>query len=113
MFAEAPDSPFILPIPDSAVSARTVEIAWKVGSFGNSPLRYLTLQFNKDNGGWLTYSSSVDPALNKLTVTGLLPGTRYKFRLKATNDVGDSPYSGDSNWVTTFAEGNDSHLLHR
>jgi len=66
-----------------------------------SPYRYFTLQFLANSGSWLYYSRNLDAKLRKLNIDGLLPGTKYKFRIMATNDVADSPYSNSSQEVTT------------
>jgi len=38
-----------------------------------------------------------------INMTGLTAGTSYTFKVKATNSVGDSAYSADSNQITTTA----------
>lgn len=35
----------------------------------------------------------------------LKPFTSYQFRVKATNDIGDSEYSGESEAITTLQDG--------
>ncbi|KAK3726626.1 hypothetical protein QZH41_012276 [Actinostola sp. cb2023] len=96
-----PDTPFIFPIPTESVFERSVIIEWRIIEYPTSPYRYFTLQFEGSNGGWLDYSTNLNAKLRKLKVEGLLPGTRYRFRIMATNDVGDSQYSSPSQQVTT------------
>jgi protein sidekick len=109
----APDTPFIFPIPTEAIFERSVTIEWRINEHSTSPYRYFTLQFEVNNGGWLDYSSNLDAKLRKLKVEGLLPGTRYRFRIMATNDVGGSQYSSPSEEVTTNPTGERNMNLQR
>ena len=47
------------------------------------------------------YSANVLHDLRSLKVEGLFPGESYTFRIMATNDKGNSPYSAASSSVTT------------
>ncbi|XP_048575611.1 protein sidekick-2-like isoform X2 [Nematostella vectensis] len=98
----APDRPFIFPIPTSAISHRSVLIEWRINVYPKSPIRYFTLQFAMGGGGWLDYPQLISADLRKMTVEGLLPGTSYRFRIMATNDVGNSPYSSSSQEISTI-----------
>lgn len=41
----------------------------------------------------------------------LKPFTSYQFRVKATNDIGDSEYSQESEAITTLQDGRDVRPL--
>lgn len=101
----APDTPFIFPIPTEAIFERAIIIEWRINEHPKNPHRYFTLQFESNRGGWLFYSTDLDAKLRRLKVDGLLPGTQYRFRIKATNDVGDSQYSSPSKQVSTNPTG--------
>jgi len=47
------------------------------------------------------YSSNVPHNSRSLKVEGLIPGESYTFRIMATNDRGNSPYSTASTAVST------------
>ncbi|XP_078347645.1 protein sidekick-2-like isoform X2 [Oculina patagonica] len=98
---EPPDAPYILPIYFSDISERWIIVKWQATSDVKSPLRYFTLQLNKNGEGWQVYSSNVPHNSRSLKVEGLIPGESYTFRIMATNDKGNSPYSAASTAVTT------------
>ncbi|XP_065066493.1 protein sidekick-2-like isoform X2 [Rhopilema esculentum] len=104
---QVPESPVMLPIPVSDVDATTVLVKWKPRDDGKSPIRSYTLQYNKQPDGWKDYLSNVtgrvdiDAFVNQLLVTRLIPSSSYNFRIKATNDVGDSAWSQASNTILT------------
>ena len=59
------------------------------------------MQLNRNGQGWQVYSSNTHHSARSLTVEGLVPGETYIFRIMATNDKGDSPYSAASSPITT------------
>lgn len=98
---EPPDAPYILPVYFSDIGERWIIVKWQATSDAKSPLRYFTLQLNKNDEGWQVYSANVLHNLRSLKVEGLFPGESYTFRIMATNDKGNSPYSAASSSVTT------------
>ncbi|XP_062448077.1 protein sidekick-2 [Rhea pennata] len=85
------------------VGARSVLLSWEPGSDGLSPVRYYTVQSRQLPGGeWAPHSASVGPNATAFLVDRLKPFTSYKFRVKATNDIGDSDYSEESESLTTL-----------
>ncbi|KAM9296045.1 protein sidekick-2 [Gastrophryne carolinensis] len=98
------------PQPPSKPAARQVEVksrnvllAWEPGSDGLSPVRYYTVQTRElPKGYWTVHSSSVSHNATSTLVDRLKPFTSYKFRVKATNDIGDSDYSPESEAITTL-----------
>ncbi|XP_015923362.1 protein sidekick isoform X2 [Parasteatoda tepidariorum] len=99
---EAPQPPSIPQISNSQIQARQITFSWTPGRDGFAPLRFNTVQMTKSDNSWKTVAAKVDPTLNKYTVTGLKPFTPYKFRIQATNDIGSSGWSQESNLTWTF-----------
>ncbi|NXW17532.1 SDK2 protein, partial [Circaetus pectoralis] len=85
------------------VRARSVMLSWEPGSDGLSPVRYYTVQTRElPDGEWALHSASVSHNVTAFVVDRLKPFTSYKFRVKATNDIGDSEYSEESESLTTL-----------
>ncbi|XP_060058654.1 protein sidekick-2 isoform X2 [Erinaceus europaeus] len=85
------------------VKARSVLLSWEPGSDGLSPVRYYTVQTRELPGGrWALHSASVSHNASAFVVDRLKPFTSYKFRVKATNDIGDSEFSEESEPLTTL-----------
>ncbi|KAK2502299.1 hypothetical protein MC885_005683, partial [Smutsia gigantea] len=86
LVAERPAPPRELLVPQAEVTARGLWLQWVPGSDGASPIRYFTVQVRELPGGELR------------------PFTSYKLRLKATNDIGDSDFSAETEAVTTLQD---------
>ncbi|NWR32802.1 SDK2 protein, partial [Tachuris rubrigastra] len=85
------------------VRARSVLLSWEPGSDGLSPVRYYTVQSRElPDGEWALHSTAVSHNATAFIVDRLKPFTSYKFRVKATNDIGDSEYSEESESLTTL-----------
>ncbi|NWS94695.1 SDK2 protein, partial [Mionectes macconnelli] len=85
------------------VRARSVLLSWEPGSDGLSPVRYYTVQSRElPDGQWALHSTAVSHNATAFVVDRLKPFTSYKFRVKATNDIGDSEYSEESESLTTL-----------
>ncbi|XP_069728345.1 protein sidekick-2 [Phaenicophaeus curvirostris] len=85
------------------VRARSVLLSWEPGSDGLSPVRYYTVQTRElPDGEWVLHSASISHNATAFVVDRLKPFTSYKFRVKATNDIGDSEYSEESESLTTL-----------
>ncbi|NXA48598.1 SDK2 protein, partial [Nothocercus julius] len=83
------------------VGARRVRLSWEPGSDGLSPVRYYTVQSRElPDGAWAPRAAG--PNATAFLVDRLKPFTSYKFRVKATNDIGDSDYSEESESLTTL-----------
>ncbi|XP_071672735.1 protein sidekick-2 isoform X1 [Patagioenas fasciata] len=85
------------------VRARSVLLSWEPGSDGLSPVRYYTVQTRQlPDGEWALHPISISRNATAFIVDRLKPFTSYKFRVKATNDIGDSEYSEESESLTTL-----------
>ncbi|NWT56245.1 SDK2 protein, partial [Erythrocercus mccallii] len=85
------------------VRARSVLLSWEPGSDGLSPVRYYSVQSRElPDGQWALHSAAVSHNATAFVVDRLKPFTSYKFRVKATNDIGDSEYSEESESLTTL-----------
>ncbi|KAK7919239.1 hypothetical protein WMY93_010523 [Mugilogobius chulae] len=95
-------------VPQKDVSARQVLLTWEPGSDGLSPVRYYTVQLRElPENNWTVHSASVNHEASSYIVSKLKPFTSYQFRIKATNDIGDSEYSEESEAITTLQDAPD------
>uniref|UniRef100_A0A3Q3X8V9 Uncharacterized protein n=1 Tax=Mola mola TaxID=94237 RepID=A0A3Q3X8V9_MOLML len=91
-------------VPQRDVQARQVLLSWEPGSDGLSPVRYYTVQLRElPQSNWTVHSASVNHEATSYIVS-LKPFTSYQFRVKATNDIGDSEYSEESEAITTLQD---------
>ncbi|MGH0158038.1 UNVERIFIED_CONTAM: hypothetical protein FKN15_049037, partial [Acipenser sinensis] len=90
------------------VQARKVLLSWEPGSDGLSPVRYYTVQYRElPDGNWTVHSASVNHEASSYIVDRLKPFTSYQFRVKSTNDIGDSEFSEESEAITTLQDAPD------
>uniref|UniRef100_A0A8C7XTG8 Sidekick cell adhesion molecule 1a n=1 Tax=Oryzias sinensis TaxID=183150 RepID=A0A8C7XTG8_9TELE len=102
---ERPQPPKKLAAPQDEVEARRLHLYWGISGSGSSPLRYFTLQLKElPNGTWKTHTTNIPHNVSSWTVDRLKPFTSYKFRMVATNDVGDSLFSKETDSVTTLQD---------
>ncbi|XP_039991071.1 protein sidekick-2 isoform X1 [Xiphias gladius] len=95
-------------VPQKDVQARQVLLSWEPGSDGLSPVRYYTVQLRElPQSNWTVHSASVNHEATSYIVSRLKPFTSYQFRVKATNDIGDSEYSEESEAITTLQDAPD------
>ncbi|KAM8836507.1 protein sidekick-2 isoform 4-T4 [Spinachia spinachia] len=95
-------------VPQKDVRARQVLLSWEPGSDGLSPVRYYTVQLRElPENNWTVHSASVHHEATSYVVSRLKPFTSYQFRVKATNDIGDSEYSEESEAITTLQDAPD------
>uniref|UniRef100_A0A671KTN5 Protein sidekick-1-like n=1 Tax=Sinocyclocheilus anshuiensis TaxID=1608454 RepID=A0A671KTN5_9TELE len=104
---ERPQHPRRLTVPQKGVESHKLRLHWTPGGDGSSPVRYFTLQaLELPDGEWKTHTSSIGHNNTSWEVDRLKPYTSYKFRMMATNDVGDSAFSKETEPVTTLQDGN-------
>uniref|UniRef100_A0A7N6BWK9 Sidekick cell adhesion molecule 1a n=1 Tax=Anabas testudineus TaxID=64144 RepID=A0A7N6BWK9_ANATE len=102
---ERPQPPRKLSVPQDGVEARSLGLHWVTGSSGSSPLRYYSLQVKElPNGQWKTHTADIPHNVTTWIVDRLKPFTSYKFRMLATNDIGDSVLSKETEAVTTLQD---------
>ncbi|XP_015282694.1 PREDICTED: protein sidekick-1 [Gekko japonicus] len=102
---ERPEPARELRVPQSEVTSRSLQLHWRPGSDGSSPIRYFTVQIKElPDGDWQTYSSSISHEATSCLIDRLNPFTSYKLRLKATNDIGDSDFGAETEAATTLQD---------
>uniref|UniRef100_A0A8C9XQA9 Sidekick cell adhesion molecule 1 n=1 Tax=Sander lucioperca TaxID=283035 RepID=A0A8C9XQA9_SANLU len=102
---ERPQPPRKLAVPQDGVESRHLRLHWVTGGTGSSPLRYFTLQVKElPSGDWNTHTADIPHNVTTWTIDRLKPFTSYKFRMLATNDVGDSVLSKETEAVTTLQD---------
>ncbi|XP_041838887.1 protein sidekick-1-like isoform X2 [Melanotaenia boesemani] len=102
---ERPQPPRKLSAPQDEVESHRLQLYWVTGGSGSSPLRYFTLQLRElPNGVWKTHAANIPHNVTSWTVDRLRPFTSYKFRMFATNDIGDSVLSRETDAVTTLQD---------
>ncbi|XP_039630055.1 protein sidekick-1 isoform X2 [Polypterus senegalus] len=102
---ERPEPPKELFVPQEEVQSRRLMLRWLPGGDGSSPVRYFTVQTKQlPNGEWQTHSSAISHDSTSWEIKRLKPFTSYKLRMMATNDVGDSEFSTETDPVTTLQD---------
>ncbi|KAA0722521.1 Protein sidekick-1 [Triplophysa tibetana] len=102
---ERPQPTRRLTTPQKGVESRKLRLQWTAGGDGSSPVRYYTLQtLELPDGEWKTHTSSIGHNNTSWDVDRLKPYTSYKFRMMATNDVGESAFSKETEPVTTLQD---------
>ncbi|TRY87491.1 hypothetical protein DNTS_035314, partial [Danionella cerebrum] len=102
---ERPQPPRQLRVPQEHVQSRKLLLSWVPGGDGSSPVRYFTLQMCElPSGEWITHSSAISHNYTSWIVDRLKPFTSYKLKMMATNDVGDSKYSQETDAITTLQD---------
>lgn len=81
-------------------TASTIQVSWKSGSNGGSPIQRFSLRYKKEHEEWK--HMDLGSSNRSYTASRLLCGTSYKFVLNAQNKHGDSP---DSNVVSAKTNG--------
>jgi protein sidekick len=67
--------------------------------------RYYIVEFNEGESHWQRISERVSPTGTSYTAKNLKPYTSYRFRIQATNDIGSSSFSQESNITWTMPAG--------
>ncbi|XP_069545786.1 protein sidekick-1-like isoform X2 [Brachyistius frenatus] len=102
---ERPQPPRKLSVPQDEVKSRRLRLHWVSGGSGSSPLRYFTLQVKElPSGDWSIHTADIPHNVTAWTVDRLKPFTSYKFRMLATNDIGDSVLSKETDPATTLQD---------
>ena len=70
----------------------SAKLMWNTSRKNNDPIKYFIVETatNNDTKWRRNESDQIDPKLNKTTIKGLLPWTKYRFRVLAFNEIGES-----------------------
>ncbi|XP_055948529.1 cell adhesion molecule Dscam2-like [Argiope bruennichi] len=90
---DIPDAPQNLEVHD--ISSRNVRLTWNKPFDGNSPILQYTVMWRQINGEVVGGPISVPGTETTLTVRGLRPKTRYFFRVKCQNSLGESQFGAE------------------
>ncbi|RXM29017.1 Protein sidekick-1 [Acipenser ruthenus] len=102
---DRPEPPKDLSITHSEVWSRGLLLRWVPGGDGSSPVRYFTVLTKElPDGEWQTHSSTISHNSTSWHIDRLKPFTSYKLRMMATNDIGDSEYSAETDTITTLQD---------
>jgi len=103
---ENPQPPSRPLVSRSQIQATQITFSWTPGRDGFAPLRYYTVQHREGvDGPWKEIPNRVDPTVSSYTVRDLKPFIEYQFRIQATNDIGPSGWSSESEIVRTLPAG--------
>ncbi|XP_054712416.1 cell adhesion molecule Dscam2-like [Uloborus diversus] len=98
---DIPDAPQHLEIHD--VSSRSVRLSWKRPFDGNFPITRYTIMWRQTDGQNAGGPLHVPGSETTIIIRGLRPKTRYFFRVKCENALGESQYGAEVA-VTTLEE---------
>ncbi|ODM95509.1 Protein sidekick [Orchesella cincta] len=104
---ELPQPPSAPRVSPSQVQSHQITFSWTPGRDGFAPIRYYTVEFNEGETHWQRINERVPPQGTSYTAKSLKPYTSYRFRIQATNDIGSSGFSPESNitWTMPAAPG--------
>ena len=86
-------------IGDASAGNGSATVRWSApaGTSGSGITSYEVLVFNADTNARVGALHSAGPRATSMVVRGLTNGTRYRFQVRALNDVGTSDFSNLSN----------------
>lgn len=93
-----PDAPALIL---GTVTSTTIQVSWTTPASNGSAITGYSLERKQGTGG--TYAEVFSGAALTFTSTSLTSNTTYYFRVKATNGIGDSPFSTELNTTTLAA----------
>ena len=89
---------------------QNISLGWTPGDSGRAVIRHYRIEYNNDtdyhtgypNARWWRVIRNLTRILeNPANISGLVPSTTYRFRMRAFNRIGFSPYSNISEDITT------------
>ncbi len=88
---------------------RAVDLQWTPPAANGAAIASYRLERKADGGSYEVASSTLAAAMTNTgysihTDTGLTPGTRYTYRIRATNSVGDAGWSNEGSARTNAAQ---------
>ncbi|WP_221177033.1 peroxidase family protein [Nocardioides pocheonensis] len=100
----APVAPGAPTIGTATAGVGSASVTWTApADDGGSPITGYLVQA-RNSLGTVLGTASAGPGATSATVTGLTPGTTVWLRVRASNAVGNGPFSLDSNAVTVLAD---------
>lgn len=99
---ELPQPPSAPRVSPSQVQSHQITFSWTPGRDGFAPIRYYTVEYNEGESHWQRINERVGPQGTSYTARNLKPYTSYRFRIQATNDIGSSGWSPESNITWTM-----------
>ena len=90
--------------PLSTDPYRSMVITWTAPTNNGATITGYTLQRKTGLGSYANVSTTIGASATSYEDTGLTPGAKYTYQIRATNSVGDAPWSnGDSATLTNTA----------
>ena len=86
----------------TAASSSAIDLAWIDNATNETGY---TVERSPDGATWTAVTSALAAGTTSYRDTGLAPSTTYKYRVKATNAAGSSPYSNTATATTTTVVG--------
>ncbi|XP_054714025.1 cell adhesion molecule Dscam2-like [Uloborus diversus] len=90
---DIPDAPQNLEVHD--ISSKSVRLTWNKPFDGNSPILQYTVMWRQLNGETAGGPVTVPGSETTLTIRSLRPKTRYFFRVKCENSLGESQFGAE------------------
>jgi hypothetical protein len=89
----------------AGASSRRVDLAWSAGGDPDDANAAAGFAVERSDDGGATWArvATVGEGVTSYAATGLAPATAYRFRVRASNAAGDSPYSGVAAATTAAA----------
>ena len=70
-----------------------IEVSWTAPAANGSAITDYDVRYKEDGGTFAEWNAGDDGTTTSATITDLTGGTEYEVQVRATNDVGDSPWS--------------------
>jgi subtilisin family serine protease len=86
----------------SANPRRSITVSWTAPSDGGSSITHYEVRIHQASNGAVVKSGSVSGSTTSTTIGGLTAGTSYYSTVRATNEVGPSGWSPNSNSVSAI-----------
>jgi hypothetical protein len=98
----APGAPFSVTGTAGAVGSNRITVNWSAPTVtGGTAVTGYRIDYSVNNGGnWSVWNTNTGNATRSTTVTGLVAGSSYRFRVAAWNAMGMGPFSTMSAAVT-------------
>lgn len=100
----APQTPAAPATPTAVRGDASATVTWVAPANNGSAITGYSLDYSSNSGStWTNWSTTLASSATSETVTGLINGTAYVFRVSATNSIGTGSNSASSTAVTPAA----------